>query len=235
MIGLDLVFGKYKFIADLLLYFLIFSAIARAAFSRSFPGREGRVLAVAVGLVLGTGLYLAQKRLGFSLSDLGPFAVFLLCLVTFASAYKLLHHAGIPLPITLLLSFLPALFLVYSTFPRWFPSLDDSLSAVSTTALILVVGLAAAGSDSCARKQYNRQPGPQLNLYKATPAENDLSREIRIVKRKVRKSTRKNRRDESDIKKKTKQLLKNICYRQSLLAPSYISKIFFQYLIYSYR
>jgi len=121
-------FGKYRLIVELLLYFLIFSAIARAAFSRSFPGREGRVLAVSVGLVLGTGLYLAQEHLGFSLSDLGPLSVFLLCLVTFAVAYKLLHHAGIPLPITLLLSFLPALFLVYSTFSSWFPSLDDSVA-----------------------------------------------------------------------------------------------------------
>ena len=71
---------RYPAAFDLLLYFLFFSAVARAALAHRFPGRAGKVLAVAIGLVLAVSLTAGQRALGFSIEHLGPVAIFLICL-----------------------------------------------------------------------------------------------------------------------------------------------------------
>ncbi len=67
---------EYGILIDIALYFSVFAAVARDAFAPNFPGRDGRVLAVAVGLLLAVALRISQWLVGLSLERLGPAAVY---------------------------------------------------------------------------------------------------------------------------------------------------------------
>jgi hypothetical protein len=202
--------GQFPVLFDLGLYFLVFGAAARAAFSRSFPGREGRVLAVGVGLALAVSLTFAQKKLGFSLAKLGPAAVFVLCLLIFAASFKFLHHARIPLPVALLLSALLALILVHATLPGLTNKVGGAYPLGIAAALVAALAFAVIGSEHSAARARRRRPGTQLARQKIIPSDEDLGREIKVIKNRVRRPTEENRKDEKKVDEETEQIQKTL-------------------------
>ena len=126
----------YPFLVDLVLYFFVFAATARVSLVKVFPGREGKALAVAVGLFLAASLTMAQSKLGFSLEDFGVVAAFLLCATVFLASYKFMHYAEIPVHLTVLLSGLLTLTLLRTTMP----SLTERF--LENNPIVPVVGMA---------------------------------------------------------------------------------------------
>jgi hypothetical protein len=104
MDALATILQQYEIVADVALYFLVFAVAARAAFARSFQGSEGKILAVAGGLLLAVALGTAQRVLGFSLEALGPVAIFVLSSIIFIASYKFLQGAEIPFPLSALIA-----------------------------------------------------------------------------------------------------------------------------------
>lgn len=196
----------YPALVDLALYFFVFAATSRAALARVFPGRTGRALAVSVGLVLAGSLVLAQTKLGFSLETLGPVAVFVLCLVVFLVSYRLMHHARLPLILTLLLAGLLALVLFRFTLPDLTGRWAQEYSGFALLGLIGVVAWAWQGSEGRAHEIERRKPGPNLARQRMIPNPKELEEERSFVKRRIRRPTRQDRKDESVIQRETKRV-----------------------------
>jgi hypothetical protein len=189
----------YAVLIDLVLYFLVFAAAARASFARVFPGRQGRVLAVSVGALLAVSLVLAQRSLGFSLESIGPAAIFIICSVVFLAFYKLLEQARVPRLLAVLLSVLLALVLLRAVLP------DKTLGIArehSLMVLLLLIGLVICvwhSSESQARTFQRRRPGSLLARQHVVPSEDDLRREKRLIRKRLRNPTKANQKDEAAI------------------------------------
>ena len=197
---------NYSALVDLALYFFVFAATARAALARVFPGREGKVLAVSVGLMLAASLVLTQEKLGFSLERLGPAAAFVLCMIVLAVAYRLMHHARVPLPLLLLLSGLLGLVLLRATLPDMTGRFAREYSGFALLGLIGVLAWAWQGSESQAESVERRRPGKLLARQHVLPNQEQLDQEKVFIKRQIRKPTRQDLKDEVLIEKDAKKV-----------------------------
>ena len=197
----------YPALIDLVLYFFVFGAAARAGLAKAFSGREGKILSVAVGLVLATSLTMAQHRLGFSIEKLGPIAALVLCVVFFAAVFRLLHRADMPRLLTVLLSFLVAVALARVVAP----AAVDWLVLLSPILIVLVIlGLVcwAWGSSGRAAERFERlQPGFLLERRHVIPDKTALKKEGQYVKRKVKGTTKKTRKEEKRTESKMEKAL----------------------------
>jgi hypothetical protein len=202
--------GELPLAVDLILYFFVFAAASRAAFSRSFPGREGRVLAVAVGLILAFSLALAQERIGFSLNSLGPAAMIVLFLIIFIASFKLLRHSQIPLALILLLPALLCFILIHAIMPELTKKVMEAFPVGLTAALAVVIAIAVMGVESKAGGVRKQRPGSQLVHEKIVPSEDDLRNEAKLVKKRIRRPIRNNGKDEKRINKETEQVQEDL-------------------------
>ena len=74
--GLDIpsFYGRYHPVIDFFLYSAVFVSVARLTLDKAFPGKPGKALAVAIGLILALSLSIAERNLGFSIRSFGPIA-----------------------------------------------------------------------------------------------------------------------------------------------------------------
>jgi hypothetical protein len=200
----------YPFLVDLALYFFVFAATARVSLVKVFPGREGKTLAVAVGLFLAASLTMAQSKLGFSLEDFGAAAAFLLCAIVFLASYKFMHYAEIPMHLTVLLSGLLTLTLLRTTMP----TLTERF--LENNPIVLVVGMAGLllwawrGSEALATRFTGRIPGSALEKHKVIPNSEDIGKARRFVQKRLRSQTKKEMRDERFIENNLEHALRII-------------------------
>lgn len=195
---------------DMALYFFVFAAAARVAFAKTFPGHEGKLLSVAVGLLLAVGLAIAQRTLGFSTESLGPVAVFLLCGVVFLAAYNFIARSGVSKPLAVLLSALLGLALARAAMPRTFSSF---LSRNPLLVLLILGGLvywAWHGSSKYAGTVEQRAPGAVLARSGIVPDQATVGREQRYAKKRLRDDTRDDRGDEKHVRKDSDHALRRL-------------------------
>ncbi len=193
--------ADHRFVVDAAVYLLVFGAVARAALSRSFPGREGRILAVAVGAMLALALLLAQKRLGFTMEKLGPVALLVLGLAILSMVGLFLHRTGLPTAFVLLLTALVGLALAQTLATRRSVSWIESLAAPVFSLLIFLIVLSWLFSEQRAAGAIRRRPGQTLARSHYLPSEPQLADEVRLVRRRTLPETRHAVRDEHRLKK----------------------------------
>ena len=185
----------------------LFAAAARVSFAKVFPGHEGKVLSVAVGLFLAAGLAMAQRKLGFSTASLGPVAVLILCGILFLASYKFIQHSEVSKPVAVLLSALVALALARAAMPEATAAFARKNPLVILLILVGLVYWAWHSSQGFAEKISRRRPGPLLARQHAVPDERTLKNEARFVKKKVKSTTKKDRREEKDVSSELEQVL----------------------------
>jgi len=173
---------------DFLLYLLFFGAVARAALANHFPGQPGKAVAVAIGLTLAAALTKAQHTLGWSIDKLGPAAVFLIGLVLFITAYKLLSTTGAP-P---LLSALGASLLIPVVAHAAAPQLTRNITQKHpTAALIGTAGLLGLLWTFTLRHANRPRPGKTLTRYGLLPTPQTLKKQEKNTKQQLQRKTKK--------------------------------------------
>lgn len=201
---------SYPVAVDMALYFFVFAAAARVAFAKTFPGHEGKLLSVAVGLLLAVGLAIAQRTLGFSTESLGPVAVSLLCGVVFLAAYNFIARSGVSKPLAVLLSALLGLALARAAMPRTFSAF---LSQNPLLVLLILGGLvywAWHGSSRYAGTVENRAPGAVLARGGVVPDQATVAKERRYAKKRIRGDTREDRGDEKHVRNDSDHALRRL-------------------------
>ena len=197
----------YPVAVDMVLYFFVFAAAARVGFAKTFPGHEGKILSVAVGLLLAAGLAMAQRTLGFSTEKLGPVAVFILCGVVFIAAYQFIGKTDVPKPLSILLSGLLALALARAAMPN---AMGAFVRKNPLTILIVLGGLvywAWQGSSKHARQIEQRAPGNVLARSGIVPGSEIVRKESRYAKKRIKGGTREDRSDEKSVRNKANEAL----------------------------
>ena len=196
---------SYPIILDFMLYFLVFGAAARVGIAKSFPSHEGKVLAVAVGLFLAASLAIAQRKLGFSIERMGPVVAFILCGIVFLASYRFMQHADVPKPLTILLAGLMGLALARAVLPNATASFIRENPLMVTLVTLGIICWAWYNSQSYLDRVKSRRPGRLLGKHHIVPNEDTLSKEARFTKKRLKNTTKKNRKEEkaldSDIEK----------------------------------
>ena len=189
----------YPALFDLLLYFLFFSAVARAALTRHFPGSDGTKVAIAVGLALAAGLTTAQRTIGFSVEKLGPAAVFLILMVVLVTAYKFLSITGVPGPITLLACAALAGVMLKATLPEYTQRALDSHPEVGLIGPIILLAILWTLAQVNASHERAAPQARALAKYGAIPNAKNLKQEEHVTKRPLRGQSKRAAKEEKRI------------------------------------
>jgi hypothetical protein len=201
---------NYPVAVDMALYFFVFTAAAKVAFAKTFPNQEGKVLSVAVGLILAAGLAMAQRTLGFSTEKLGTVAVFILCGVVFIAAFQFIRRTEVPRPLAILLSGLLALALARAAMPNYVGNLVRKNPLTLVLILAGLVYWAWQGSSKHVREMAERTPGNILARNGLVPRTETLDKERRYAKKKIKGATRENRGEEKSVRKEASTALATV-------------------------
>jgi hypothetical protein len=188
---------SYPLLIDFVLYFFVFGAAARVSFAKAFPNHEGKVLSIAVGMFLAAGLAIAQRKLGFSTENMGPVAVFFLCTVIFVASFKFLQSADVGKPMTIFVSTMLVIVMLRVTMPKLASRfLRDNPMTVVLVLFGLIIWMWYT-SGAYAKKMDRRKPGQMLARNRVVPDDNILKKEKRFVKKALKGTTKKDRREEN--------------------------------------
>ncbi len=194
------IWHTYPIFIDLLLYFFVFAAAARVSFAKVFPGHNGKVLAVAIGLFLAAGLATAQRQMGFSLERMGPIAVLILCGIVFVAAYRFLQNAETPKPVIILICGLLTVAMLRAAMPN---ATARFISENPLAIFLVLCGLlfwAWHGSEGYAGKLLRRKPGSILAKHQVVPDQRTLKMQRRFLKRRFRDTTKADRKEETVVR-----------------------------------
>lgn len=180
---LEYTWRTYPVLVDFAIYFFVMVAASRAALAKTFPGHNGKVLAVAVGLFLAAGLAMAQRTMGFSVERMGPIAAVVLCGIVLIVAYRFLQQAQVPRMLAVLLSVLLALALVRTVMPQATERFLRENPLVVLLALGALIVWAWNRSGAFLRRVENSRPGAQLAKHRVVPDEKTLKTERRWFKK----------------------------------------------------
>ena len=202
------IWQTYPALLDLALYFFVFAAATRASLAKTFPGSNGKALAIAVGLALAASLTLTQHTLGFTLEKLGPIAAILLGGIIAITAYRFMHQAQVPTHLALALTGLVAATVLHTIMP------DFTSSIIENNALLVISALAAlllwvwARSDKHADTIMQRRPGMILARHHDLPDRGLLGKATRLVKKGMQRATADDEHREAKIKSETEKALR---------------------------
>ena len=202
---------------DFFIFLFIFIPIAKLTVGRRFGGREGRVLSVAIGLILALSLALMERRIGFSVQSFGPIAaailIFLVGLVVFYVAKTFGSGSVAAGSIALVITY----FLVRATVPNFFLWLAHNKWAVWLhAALVLAVAISiwkvfkAIWPKSDVRSIANNLEGYH-NPDSDVETNMDLEKEeVSLIKRRLERITKKGRKESKEIIEELQEMIKII-------------------------
>jgi hypothetical protein len=99
-------YANYSWAVDGVVYFVLFTGLAKVSLGKRFEGRGGAAVIVAVGTALTVGAASLAYREGFTLARLGPFAWLLLVLLLGVMLFELARALRISLLPAMALAFL---------------------------------------------------------------------------------------------------------------------------------
>lgn len=138
--GSDLIVDLYQSnsgIIDFLLFFLLFTGLAKFTLGNSFQGAGCSLLSLAVGLILSISLIITQEYIGFRLMNFGPYAAFLALFLIGIVSYNLLSSIGFSSPVALSIAYL----LLYGSVRAFLPNIFEwSMRDVPFMAGLLSLG-----------------------------------------------------------------------------------------------
>jgi len=84
---------EYHIVLELLFFFALFGGLARATLKERFPGPQGKLISIVVGLMLSTSLTLGMAHWGLSLLDFASVPLALLgCVLLLLTASMMRRH-----------------------------------------------------------------------------------------------------------------------------------------------
>lgn len=128
-------------VIDFLLFFILFTGIAKFTLQKQFSGAGGSMLSLAIGLILSFSLVLTQEYIGFRLMNFGPYAAFLVMFLVGIVSYNLLSTIGFSSHISLAIAYL----LLYGSVRAFLPNMFEwSMRHVPFMAGFLSLGVFVA-------------------------------------------------------------------------------------------
>ena len=123
---------------DFFLFSAVFVAIARLTLEKSFPGKPGKALAVAVGLILALSLSLAERRFGFSIRAFSPIAIGIVVGLVGLVVFHLCRKAGAASPTAGSLALIIVYFSLRAVMPGFFAWVESNRWMSFVHALLLL-------------------------------------------------------------------------------------------------
>ena len=202
---------------DFFIFLFVFIPITRFTIGRRFGGREGKVVATAIGVVLALSLALIEKRIGFNLQSFGPIAaaiiIFLVGLVIFHLVKSFGAGIGPAGSISLILTY----FLLRATVPNFFLWLANNKWTVWLhAALVLAVAISIwkvfkalwpkSGVQSFG-EGLERSHNPDSDVDSNIVSEKD---EAKLIKRRLERFTKKGKKESKEIIEDLQEMIKII-------------------------
>ncbi len=123
--GIDIarIYLQHSSVIDFVIYFILFTGITRATLGTRFTGKPGRLISLAVGIILAIALSVTQYRMHFNIASFGPYAAALILCLAAVVFHQVLINFGASFKISLAISYI----LIYATIRSFVPSFFDWL------------------------------------------------------------------------------------------------------------
>ena len=217
-INMEDFYDNYHEMIDLVIYFAIFTGTSQAVFKKRFPGNPGKAISIALGLALSFSLVMAEHYTGFNLKALGTIAATILILILAAMIYYLLKTFGTGRTTAATSAIIITYISIRTTTPQTYNWLQaQQIAPWTDLALIiaLIIGFIKILTTITHRdipiqriKQgfLNKNPNPKPQPISQKEAQN-IKDEKWVIKKKLRKNTRRGQKDEQKATKTLSDLL----------------------------
>lgn len=123
--GIDIarVYLRHASLIDFVIYFILFTGVTRATLGKRFTGKPGRLISLAVGLILAIALSVTQHRMHFNIASFGPYAAAVILCLAAVMFHQLLLAFGVPFKVSLAVSYI----VVYASIRSFVPPFFDWL------------------------------------------------------------------------------------------------------------
>jgi hypothetical protein len=111
---------------DFFIFLILFSSVAKLTIGRRFEGREGRILAGVIGLILALSLTLMEMRVDFSLRSFGAIAAGILIFLVGLVIFYLIKSVNAGYSAAGAISFIITYFLIRATVPNFFLWIEEN-------------------------------------------------------------------------------------------------------------
>jgi len=204
--NLEGLYSNYGHFIDFVLYLFIFVTIARITLAKKFGGKEANILAGALGVVLAISLALTERTLGFNLRSFGPIAALIIILLVGFILYTVIHHIGGGKAGSGAISFVAVYFLIRAVSPtsfRWLEEKAPFIHGVLGIAVIIAIWQAFASFIHLGKPSFKKfeehLAGPMAKIKESALTAQELTSEKRIIRGRLEKITRRERKQSKEI------------------------------------
>lgn len=152
------IYDTYSLFIDAVLYLLLFLGLTQMVYVKVYGKKEGKLVAVAIGLALTFAMALMESRTGFRLGSLMPIGAIVLMFALFILLYNLFNGVFNDTGASLALAFLIIYAFIMSTFSflyQWLETNAPLLAALIQIAMIIsfvvliikLIGMFKGGQD----------------------------------------------------------------------------------------
>lgn len=130
---------RYVMFIDAVIYFILFLSLAQMVYTKAYGKKEGKLVAVAVGLALMFGMMIFEKNSGFNLGQLGPLSAIILLMVLGWLLYNLIQGMFNDVAASFSLTFLIMYAILMSTFSplyKWLEAYSPLLAAILNLTMV---------------------------------------------------------------------------------------------------
>ena len=193
------VYAEHSHFIDFVIYVFIFVTIAKLTIGKRFEGRQGNILAGAVGVALAVSLALTEQKLGFSIRSFGPIAAIIITIFTGYIFFKVIFHISGGKTGSGAIAFVAVYLLTKAVNPVLFNWLADNSPFIHS-----VLGIAVIISIWHIFALFIHKPNMSLNAIeikskKAAHSVREFVTEGRIIKGRLKKITKKERKQSNEI------------------------------------
>ena len=215
--NLEELYSNYGHFIDFAVYLFIFVTIARIALAKRFEAKEANILAGALGVVLSISLALTERTMGFNLRSFGPIAALIIILFVGFILYTVIHHIGGGKAGSGAIAFVIVYFLIRAVSPTLFSWLEQKapfIHGVLGIAVIIAIWQAVASFVHLGRpslegiRKHLEHPVAKFKERALTAQE--LASEKRIIKGRLEKVTKRERKQAKEIIVDLKEMIKII-------------------------
>lgn len=152
------IYETYSLFIDAVLYLLLFLGLAQMVYVKAYGKKEGKLVAVAIGLALTFAMALMESRTGFRLGNLMPIGAIILIFVLFVLLYNLFqgifNDAGASFSLAFLIMY-AFLMSAFNPLYKWLETNAPLLAALVQIAMIIsfivliikLIGMFKSGKD----------------------------------------------------------------------------------------
>ncbi len=196
-------YAVHSHFIDFVIYVFIFVSLAKITIGERFKGRQGNILSGVIGVALAVSLAVTEYKLGFSIRSFGPIAGFIILLLVGYVFYKVIFQLTGGRTGSVAIAFLGAYFLIRAISPVLFNWLADKVPFIN-----FILGVAVIISVWYAASLFVRKPNTSLGtmgsgfthgVKKAADSVKEFVSEGRIVKARLGRITKKQRKKSNEV------------------------------------